>query len=96
MDMKTVLTVTFWLEGFELGLSTTWNKSVDARAVFSVNAVIFLSAILFPFGYVLGLSTVKVNVLGLRSCERVCPRYDFSELFTILVFINLRDDYSVV
>ena len=62
MDMKTVLTVTFWLEGFELGLSTTWNRSVDARAVFSVNAVIFLSAILFPFGYVLGLSTVKVKL----------------------------------
>ena len=48
IDMKTELTVTFWFEGFELGLSTTWNKSVDARAVFSVKAVIFLSAILFP------------------------------------------------
>ena len=62
MDMKTELTVTFWFEGFELGLSTTWNKSVDARAVFSVNAVIFLSAILFPLGYVAGLATVKVKI----------------------------------
>ena len=62
MDMKTVLTATFWFEGFELGLSTTWNKSVDARAVFSVNAVIFLSAILFPLGYVMGLITVKVKI----------------------------------
>jgi len=62
MDMKTVLTATFWFEGFELGLSTTWNKSVDARAVFSVNAVIFLSAILFPLGYVMGLITVKVEI----------------------------------
>ena len=62
MDMKTVLTATFWFEGFELGLSTTWNRSVDARAVFSVNAVIFLSAILFPLGYVMGLITVKVKI----------------------------------
>jgi len=47
IDIKTVLTVTFWFEGFELGLSTMWNRSVDARAEFSVRAVIFLSAIFF-------------------------------------------------
>jgi hypothetical protein len=45
--MKTELTVTFWFEGFELGLSTMWNRSADAKAEFSVRAVIFLSAIFF-------------------------------------------------
>jgi hypothetical protein len=47
IDMKTELTVTFWFEGFELGLSTMWNRSADAKAEFSVRAVIFLSAIFF-------------------------------------------------
>jgi hypothetical protein len=47
IDMKTELTVIFWFEGFDAGLSTTWNRSADAKAEFSVRAVIFLSAILF-------------------------------------------------